>query len=124
MMAAGDVLERCLKTPGAYANAPFGPEPICARVGPRIFAEVYPARGWATFKCEPPQGLCWRAQYPDAVRRGYHCPPARQPYNNTVDLDGSVPDGTLLEMIKHSYVRALKTMTRAQRAEAFAKQGR
>lgn len=32
-MTTQDILERCLRMPGAYANTPFGPEPICARVG-------------------------------------------------------------------------------------------
>lgn len=119
-MTTQDILERCLRMPGAYADTPFGPEPICARVGPRIFAEVFPARAWVTFKCEPAQGLCWRERFAKNVRRGYHCPPSQHPYSNTVTLDGTVPDGVLLDMLEHSYARALKTMTKAQREAALS----
>ncbi len=114
-----ELLDRCLAMPAAYADTPFGPEPICVRVGRRIFAEVYFTRGWVTFKCEPEQGLVWRSQFPQHVRRGYHCPPPQHPYSNTVTLDGAVPDDTLLAMLEHSYARALRTMTRAERAEVL-----
>lgn len=109
------LLETCLAMPAAYADTPFGPEPICAKVGKHIFAEVYPGRAWVTFRCEPEQGLMWRAQFPQCVGRGYHCPPAHQPYSYTLLLDGSVPDEVLMQMLQASYDRALKTMTRAQR---------
>ena len=113
-----EILDCCLTKPGAYLDCPFGPEPICARVEKRIFAEVYPSRGWGTLKCEPMQGLVWRERYPQAVRRGYHCPPVQQPYNNTVTIDGTVEEAVLLEMIRHSYDRALKSLTREARARA------
>lgn len=119
-MTAQEILDHCLTKAGAYLDCPFGPEPVCARVGKRIFAEVYPSRGWVTLKCEPMQGLVWREQYPQAVRRGYHCPPVQQPHNNTVTLDGTVEDGLLLEMIRHSYERALASLTREARARVLA----
>ena len=106
-MTDQEILDYCVRKQGAYLDCPFGPEPICARVEGRIFAEVYPSRNWLTLKCEPAQGLAWREQYPETIRRGWHCPPVQQPYNNTLTLDGTVPDGELLVMINHSYDRAL-----------------
>lgn len=104
---------------GVYLDCPFGPEPICARVGKRIFAEVFPTRMWVTLKCEPMQGLVWREQYPDNIRRGWHCPPVQQPHNNTIALDGTVSDEQLLVMIDHSYDRVLKSLTRAAREQVL-----
>ncbi|MEA5016177.1 MAG: MmcQ/YjbR family DNA-binding protein [Candidatus Limiplasma sp.] len=117
-MTPQEILDDCMTKPGAYLDCPFGPEPVCARVERRIFAQVYPGRGWVTLKCEPIQGLAWRERYPQSVRRGYHCPPVQQPYHNTVALDGTVEDGELRAMIAHSYERALKSLTREARARA------
>lgn len=119
-MTAQDIIAYCVAKPGAYLDQPFGPEPICARVEKRIFAEVYPTRGWVTLKCEPMYGLEQRAWFPDAVRRGYHCPPIQQPYNNTVELDGTVPDEMLRQMMDHSYQRALGSLTREARGRVEA----
>ena len=115
-MTPQEILDYCLTKPGAYLECPFGPEPICARVEGRIFAQVYPSRGWVTLKCEPVQGIIWREQYPQAVRHGYHCPLVQQPYNNTILLDGMVENGLLLEMIRYSYNRALESLRRTARA--------
>ena len=118
-MNAQAVLDACTRKPGAYLNCPFGPGVVCARLGKRIFAEVYLDRPWLTLCCDPPYGLEIRQAYPDAVRRGYHCPPSQQPYHNTITLDGTVPDEVLLQMLDHSYERVLRCMTRAQRQAAL-----
>lgn len=73
---------------------------------------------WITLKCDPIYGEMTRSQYPGNVRRGYHCPPPQHPYNNTITLDGTVPDAVLLEMIDHSYARALASLTKREQAEA------
>ena len=114
------LLERCLAMAFAYADTPFGPEPICVRVGKRIFAEIYFSRAWITFKCEPEHGLQWRASFPAHVRRGYHCPPRQQTYANTVVLDGTIPDEALLTMLEQSYARVLRAMPKAARASLLA----
>ena len=114
------LLERCLAMPFAYADTPFDPEPICVRIGKRIFAEIYFTRAWVTLRCEPQQGLQWRARFPDHVKRGYHCPPSQQPYANTVVLDGAIPDEALLTMLEQSYARVLRAMSRAERASVLS----
>ena len=72
--------------PGAYEDFPFGPEPCCIKVCGRIFAELYPSRDWVTLKCDETLARYYRETYPDAVARGYHCPPVMQPTRNTVAL--------------------------------------
>jgi predicted DNA-binding protein (MmcQ/YjbR family) len=120
MMTTQTVLDYCLAKPCVYFNTPFAAEPICARIGKRIFAEVYPSRAWVTLRCDPIYGLAMREIYPDTVRRGYYCPPSQQPHHNTVTLDGTVPDDVLRQMIDLSYESALKSLTRAERAAALA----
>jgi predicted DNA-binding protein (MmcQ/YjbR family) len=120
-MNAQTILEYCTGKRGAYLNAPFGVEPICARIGRRIFAEVFLSRPWVTLKCEPVYGAAMRAAYPRQIRRGYHCPPPQHPYSNTVTLDGTVPDDRLTEMIDHSYERAMRTLTKSEREAVLAR---
>jgi len=112
------LMEYCLTKPGAYLDCPFGPEPVCARVGGRIFAEIFFGKPWVTLKCEPVYGLLLRERYPDQVRRGYHCPTPQHPYNNTVTLDGVIPVEILHEMLDHSYVRALASLPKGKRESA------
>ncbi len=118
-MTLQNLIEHCLAKQGAYLDFPFGPSPLCARIGKRIFAEISLTRPWVTLKCEPVYGQMLRHKYPETIRRGYHCPPPQHPYNNTITLDGTVPDEELCAMIDHSYDRALAALTRAQRAEAL-----
>ncbi len=118
-MTVQEILDYCMQKPGAYTDCPFGPEPICVRVEKRIFAEVFPGRGWLTLKCEPLQGMLWRQQYPETIRRGYHCPTPMQPYNNTITLDGTVEDAALIQMMDHSYERALGSLTKTARARVL-----
>ena len=122
MFTLQQILEYCLAKPGAYEDFPFGPEPICVRVEKRIFAELYPTRGWFTLKCEPMQGLVWREQFPDVIRRGYHCPSVQQPYHNTILLANHISPGILHAMMDHSYHRALFSLTKAARARVEALQ--
>ena len=113
-----NLMKRALDMPQAVAENPFGPESICVRIGPHgpIFASFMPERNRVSFRCEMQQGQVWRATFPGTVRRGYHCPPVQQPYNNTVTLDGTVPEEILLQMLAHSYERAKRGMTKATRA--------
>lgn len=120
-MTLQELMDKALGYPAACAESPFGPDSICIRIGEHgpIFASLMPERGWISFRCEAIQGLVWREQFPGTVRRGYHCPPVQQPYNNTVTLDGTVPDSILMDMLEHSYQRALRSLTKARRIELF-----
>ena len=95
----------CLQKPGAYLDFPFGMDVACVKVKKRIFAQLFCLKGEpkATFNCDRATGLFYRSVYPNAVARGYHCPPVQQPYFNTVSLDGAVPDEEIERMIDHSY---------------------
>ena len=115
-MTDQEILAYCLRKPGAYLDQPFGPESVCVKAQGHIFASLMLQKPWLSLKCEPAYGLMMRQRYPDTVRRGYHCPPIQQPYNNTITLDGTVDDTTLLEMIDHSYARNQRKMTKAERA--------
>ena len=110
-MTHQQILDYCLTKSGAYIDHPFGPESTIVKVkaptqgAGRIFTQVFTLRDKpkATFYCDRMTGEFYRDIYPGAVVRGWHCPPIQQPYFNTVDLDGRVPDEEILNMIDHSY---------------------
>ena len=116
-MTASDIMEYCLNKQAAYEDYPFGPTPICVKVGGRIFAQLYADTAYRlTLKCEPVLAQILRAQYPHVVTRGYHCPASQQPYWNTVQID-EMEDETIREMIDHSYSRAVDSLTKKVKAE-------
>jgi len=132
-----DIALLCRRFPGVDSYYPFGPQPECFRVGGRIFAEIYPdgvkgaltillgdpdiprerTRPMATLRCEPSFGDFMRQQYPGAVLRPYHCPPAQQPYANTVLLDGSVLNEMIEAMVSHAYRHILGKLPKRVREE-------
>lgn len=108
----------CLKKPCAYADFPFGPTPVCYKVKGRIFAQLYPdpVDSRITLKCRAEEGALYRSLYPQAVVRGYHCPPVQQPYWNTVTI-GKIDDGLLLDMIDAAYACVVEKLPRRLRQE-------
>ena len=111
-MTAAEILTYCLSKSGAYLDHPFGEIPVCAKVEKRLFAQLYPNPDdyKITLNCDMETGEFYRQLYPDAVTRGYHCPPIQQPYFNTVRLDGDLSDEELLQMIDHSYDTVVKKL--------------
>jgi predicted DNA-binding protein (MmcQ/YjbR family) len=110
-MTLNEIETYCLTKPGAYLDWPFEPWwPVVKVKAPsqdkgRIFACPFTLRGEpkVSLNCNMMTGELYRAIYPGAVTRGWHCPPVQQPYVNTINLDGSVPDDALIEMINHAY---------------------
>ena len=99
-MTLDDIRSYCLSKPHAVETYPFGEWPICYKVNGKIFAQVYSDK--LTLKCTAFAGQAFRQAYPDAVVRGYHCPPVQQPYWNTIYLD-RFPREQLPMMIDHAF---------------------
>ena len=106
----------CLAKPEAVETYPFGDWPICYKVGGKIFAQVYEDK--ITLKCTRFAGERFRAQYPGAVVRGYHCPPVQQPYWNTVDLS-RFPAEELPYLIDLAYETVVNGLPGKVRTEIF-----
>ncbi|MGH3804172.1 MAG: MmcQ/YjbR family DNA-binding protein, partial [Pseudonocardiaceae bacterium] len=100
-MTRDEVLDRCASLPGSIEDYPFGDGVAVFKVGGRMFALVSLGAelGSVNLKCDPELALALRAKYP-AVRPGYH---QNKRHWNTVELDGSIEDDELREMIDHSY---------------------
>lgn len=113
-MTRDQILELCGHLPGSVEDFPFGDGVSVFKVGGRMFAlvplETEP--GSVNLKCDPELAEALRAEYA-AVRPGYH---QNKRHWNTVELDGTVPDGELRSMIEHSYERVVEGLSRPQRA--------
>jgi predicted DNA-binding protein (MmcQ/YjbR family) len=111
-----EVLDLCTRLPGAVEDYPFGDGVAVFKVGGRMFALVPldtadGAPATVNLKCDPDLAIELRARYA-AVRPGYH---QNKRHWNTVDLDGSVDDGELREMVEHSYELVLARLPRRER---------
>ncbi len=93
--------EYCLHLAGAVEDFPFGPEVMVFKVGGKLFAliayEDVPAR--LNLKCDPDRSIELREQH-ESIIPGYHM---NKKHWNTVELDGTVPDSLIRELIDHSY---------------------
>ncbi|HYE84394.1 MAG TPA: MmcQ/YjbR family DNA-binding protein [Clostridia bacterium] len=117
-MNAEKLIQYCCNKPNAYIDFPFGKEPVCVKVSGKIFAEIYPQENnfKITLKCEPGLADFFRNQYPGIVVRGYHCPPAHQPYRNTIWVN-KIDDDVLLDMVDHSYAQVIKSFSKKVQKE-------
>lgn len=115
-------MARCERFPGVTAKFPFGAQPKCYCVGGRIFAEAFPngvvgalrllyqdetvprerVEPMMTLRCDPATGEFFKMQFPRAVLRPYHAPPAQQPHACTVLVE-QMPEDVLLDMLSHAY---------------------
>lgn len=112
-MSASELRAACLEFPGAVEDFPFGPETSVFRVERKMFALSALGREplEVNLKCEPALAEALRDSYP-AVRPGWHM---NKRHWNTVTLDGSIPDETVLAMIEDSYDLVVAALPKAKR---------
>ena len=86
---------------GAVREQPFGPDADVYKVGGKMFAIVScgDAPGRLTVKVDPAIGEALRAEHA-AITPGYH---TNKRHWVTVELDGSVPDALVCELVEDSH---------------------
>ncbi len=94
-----DVHATCASLPGAIRTYPFGEETAVYKVGGKMFALMRDVPTSINLKAEPAEVTGLVETY-DAVQRGYHM---NKKHWVTVQLDGSLPEGLLEELIEDSY---------------------
>jgi predicted DNA-binding protein (MmcQ/YjbR family) len=106
---------RCLAFPGVVEEFPFNPQTSVFKVAGKIFAIAplsdSPLR--VSLKCEPELAEQLRAAYP-AITAGYHL---NKRHWNTIELDGSVPDRIVRDMIEDSYDLVVAALSKRKQAE-------
>lgn len=117
-----EVVEASLRFPGAYEDYPFD-DPnwtvMRRRDTKRGFAWIYERGGklCVNLKAEPETALFWRSVFP-SVTPAYHM---NKEHWNTVILDGSVPEETLLGMLEDSYTLCGKSPSRAKKGNKWGR---
>jgi predicted DNA-binding protein (MmcQ/YjbR family) len=103
----------CLSFTGAEETFPFGTQTSVFKVEGKMFA--LSALGSASLrvsvKCEPALAEALREAHP-AITAGYHL---NKRHWNTLELDGSLSDETVCDMIEDSYDLVVSKLPRAKR---------
>jgi predicted DNA-binding protein (MmcQ/YjbR family) len=112
-MNASQLRNHCLSLAGAEETFPFGPQTSVFKVGGKMFAlsQLGAASLRVSVKCEPSLADALRQTYA-AVTPGYHL---NKQHWNSVILDGSLPDETVVEMIEDSYDLVVSNLPQAAR---------
>ena len=101
--------------PGAVLDHPFGPDADVYKVAGKMFALVLSAGAAGprvNLKVDPPDGASLRATYP-SITAGYHM---NKRHWITIDLDGSLPDGLVAQLVDDSYELVVAGLPRRVRA--------
>jgi predicted DNA-binding protein (MmcQ/YjbR family) len=101
VLNAARLRRRCLQLPGAVEDFPFGEGVSVFKVKGKMFAlSPLGAKPLSvSLKCEPEIAEQLRASHA-AVRPGYHL---NKRHWNTVEIDGSLEDRFVVDMIEDSY---------------------
>src|SRR3954467_4893758 len=112
-MKPAQLRDHCLSFNGAEETFPFGPLTSVFKVEGKMFAlSALGAESLrVSLKCEPALAEALREQHA-AVTAGYHL---NKRHWNTVELDGSLPDATVRDMVEDSYDLVVAGLPRAER---------
>ena len=107
----------CLSQKSAVEDFPFGDDVAVFKVMNKVFA-LLPVGGTPqiSLKCDPTLAMMLRETYP-TITPGYHL---NKKHWNTVEVDGSIPDDEITEMIEHSYAQVVKGLSKAEREQLKA----
>jgi predicted DNA-binding protein (MmcQ/YjbR family) len=105
----------CLGLTGAVEEFPFGPETSVFKVGGKMFAISALGRKplRVSLKCEPELAAALRGAHP-AIGPGYHL---NKRHWNTVELDGSLEDRMVVDMIEDSYDLVVAGLPKSRQIE-------
>lgn len=95
-----DILHFCQQLPGTEETFPFDNRTLVFKVMGKMFAlvDVEESVG-INLKCDPERAIELRERF-DGIQPGYHM---SKKHWNTVDLQGSVDDQLIRELLMHSY---------------------
>ena len=115
MLEPANLRRFCLDLPGAVEEFPFRPELSVFKVAGKVFAlsplAQQPLR--VSLKCEPALAEQLRDTYP-SIRPGYHL---NKRHWNTVDIDDSLPDRFVLDLVEDSYDLVVARLPKRVQAE-------
>ncbi len=97
--------EMCIAKPGVTEEFPFDNNTLVFKVAGKMFAltdvDLFSS---INLKCDPEEAVRLREKF-NAIRPGYHM---NKKHWNTVEMDGTVPDLLIRQMIDSSYDLVVK----------------
>lgn len=106
----------CLSKKGVTESFPFDEETLVFKVMGKMFAltglEYNPAR--ANLKCDPERSVLLREEYDGLIYPGYHM---SKLHWNTIELERTVPESLIRDLVDHSYDLVVAKLTRKVRAQ-------
>ena len=106
------IREYCLKKKGVTEEFPFDEETLVFKVAGKIFLlaslEAIPLQ--INLKCNPEKAIELREKY-DSVQPGYHM---SKKHWNTIIIDGTIANNSLLEWINESYNLVVAGLKRSE----------
>jgi len=106
--------EYCLSKLGVAESFPFDEQTLVFKVSGKMFAlcdvDLFKS---INIKCNPEKALELREKY-TAINAGYHM---NKKHWNTIEMDGSVNNQLLLQMIDDSYDLIIKGLTKKEKAK-------
>jgi len=108
----------CLMKPGVEETFPFDEVTLVFKVMGKMFAltGLDSESFKVNLKADPENSAIWRDEFSE-VKPGFHM---NKLHWNTVDMEGSLDDSFLFEMIDHSYAMVVKGLTKKLKAELEA----
>lgn len=105
----------CLQKKGVSENFPFDEVTLVFKVMGKIFLfmPLDATNPSISAKCDPEKAIQLREQFP-AIRGGFHL---NKKHWNSIDLDGSVNNDLVLDLIDHSYQLIVDSLTKKLKEE-------
>lgn len=123
-MTLEEFINYCRAKAGVSIESPMGPGSIWVKVAGKMFAitntddlkmgnEIVPPFHFINLKCDPERAIELREQYP-SIQPAWH---QSKKHWNSIYMDGSVNDNLVKELIDHSYVIVVASLTKKVQEE-------
>ncbi len=112
-MTAGELLDHCLRKPGAWQDEPWEGD-VVAKVGDKIFAFLGGGGSSVGVKCGRNRDEAdeWLLHYPDDAHAMAYI--GRSGWN-TLDVGGAIPDEEIREAVDESYLTVVSKLAEKPR---------
>ncbi|HKA69048.1 MAG TPA: MmcQ/YjbR family DNA-binding protein [Actinomycetes bacterium] len=112
-MTLDELIDYCMRKPGAVESYPWGDDELVPKVGGKAFAFIDMAGHAVSLRASSVNVAHeWQARYPDDIQPSAYI--GRHGWNRVL-LRGRVPDSELHELIDMSYETVLSRLARAKR---------
>ncbi len=106
--------EYCLSKKGVTEEFPFDEQALVFKVMGKMFALTnVDTFASVNLKCDPEWAMELRETYP-AIKPGYHM---SKKHWNTMEIDGTLSDAFILQLVDHSYDLVVAKLPKTIRAE-------